>query len=211
MKQANKSDRISTRQRRKEERPAEIVEAARAAFVDKGFQAARIEDIAKQAGVSKGLIYLYFPTKEALFEAVIGAAVSPILDGAAAVIAADKDTPAPQQLRMLIETVYREVVGTDRKRLLHMIIAEGPRFPEIARYYHREVVSKARGIMRALIERGVARGEFRKSALGDYPEIVIAPLMVAAIWSLLFEAYEPIDRVAYAEAHLDTMLRALAA
>lgn len=199
------------KKRRKDARPGEIVEAARAEFVDRGFSAARIDAIAERAGVSKGLVYVYFPSKEALFEAVIRSAVVPVLDGAAALIAADPETPAPDQLRMVVGTAYRELVKTERRRLLHMIIAEGPRFPELARFYHGEVVSKGRALLRALIARGVARGEFRASALADYPEIVLAPALLAAMWKLLFEPFEPVDTDAFMAAHLDVMLRGLAA
>ena len=199
------------RKRRKEARPGEIVDAARDEFVAKGFREARIDDIAARAGVSKGLVYVYFPSKEALFEAVIRSTVLPFIDHAAALIAADQTTPAPMQLRMLIGTLYRELVNTDRRRLLHMILAEGTRFPEMARFYHAEVLTKARAILRALIERGVERGEFAASALSTYPEIIFGPALVAAMWKLLFEPYEPIDTNAYMDAHLDAMLRALAA
>lgn len=200
----------AVRKRRKEARPAEIVEAARLEFVDKGFSDARIEDIAARAGISKGLVYTYFPGKEGLFEAVIRSTVLPVIEGAAVLIAADTETPASEQLRMVVTTLYTRLVDTDRRRLLHMVIAEGPRFPEMARFYHAEIVSKGKGMLRTLIERGVARGEFRASALSAYPEIIIAPALVAAVWKLLFEPYEPVDSAAFAEAHLEAMLRALA-
>lgn len=199
------------RRRRKEARPGEIVDAARDEFVARGFSEARIDDIAARAGVSKGLVYVYFPSKEALFEAVIRSTVLPIVDQAAALIAADAQTPAPDQLRMAIGTFYRELVDTDRRRLIHMIIAEGPRFPEMARFYHAEVLSKGKAALRVLIERGIARGEFRAGALAGYPEILIGPALIAAVWKMLFEPYEPIDLDAYMDAHIDTMLRALAA
>lgn len=197
--------------RRKEARPVEIVDAARAEFIDKGFAAARVDDIAARAGVSKGLVYVYFSSKEVLFEAVVRAAVVPILDNVAALIEADTETPAPVQLRMMLSTVYRELVLTERRRLLQLIIAEGSRFPEIARFYHAEMISKARGLMRRVIERGVARGEFRASAVIDYPEIIAAPALIAAVWRLLFEPFEPVDTDAYMEAHLEAALRVLAA
>ena len=199
------------RRRRKEARAGEIVDAARDEFVARGFSEARIDDIAARAGVSKGLVYVYFPSKEALFEAVIRSTVLPIIDQAAALLAADRTTPAPDQFRMAIGTFYRELVGTDRRRLIHMIIAEGPRFPDMARFYHAEVLSKGKAALRALIERGVARGEFRAGALSRFPEILIGPALIAAVWKLLFEPYEPIDLDAYMEAHIDTMLSALLA
>lgn len=197
--------------RRKEARPAEIVDAARAEFIDKGFTTARIDDIAVRAGVSKGLVYVYFPSKEALFEAVVRTAVVPILDTVAAMIEADDSTPAPDQLRMMIATVYRELVLTERRRLLQLIIAEGSRFPEIARFYHAEMISKARELLRHVILRGVRRGEFRESALSDFPEILVAPALIAAIWKLLFEPFEPVDTDAYMAVHIEAVIRLLKA
>lgn len=201
----------SNRRRRKEARPSEIVDAARAEFIDKGFSAARIDDVARRARVSKGLVYVYFPSKEALFEAVIRSAVAPVLGNVAAMIGADTTTPAPDQLRFALSTLYRELVMTERRRLLQLIIAEGPRFPEIAGFYHTEVVNRARGIMRTLIERGIQRGEFRASAPLDYPEIVAAPAVLAAIWKLLFEPHDPVDMDRYMAAHIDLVLRGLSA
>ena len=199
-----------SRRRRKEARPHEIVDAARAEFVEKGFSAARIDDIAARAQVSKGLVYVYFPSKEALFEAVIRAAVVPVIDDVATMIEADHLTPAAVHVRMIVATLYRELVLTDRRRLLQLIIAEGSRFPGIARFYHAEMITKGRALLRAVIERGVARGEFRATSLSDYPEIVLAPALVAAIWKLLFEPFEPVDTDTYMAAHLDAALRALA-
>lgn len=196
-------------QRRKEARPAEIIDAARATFIEQGFAAARVEDIAARAGVSKGTVYLYFPTKEALFEAVARATVLPVLDAVAAVLLADPTTPAPMQLRAILETIYRELVGTERRRLLHLIIAEGPRFPALTAFYHREILSKGRALLRGVIERGMARGEFRRDGLERHPEILVAPAIIAALWTLLFEAYEPLDVDSFRQVHLDLMLQAL--
>lgn len=199
----------SARRRRKEARPGEIVEAARAAFVANGFSDTRIDDIAARAGVSKGLVYVYFPSKEALFEAVVRSTVLPILDRAAVLIEADDSMAAATQLRVMLATIYREMVDTDRRRLLHMIIAESPRFPEMARFYHAEVISKGRNLLRALIARGVRRGEFAPTALGTYPEILFGPALLAGIWKLLFDPYEALDTERFMEAHLEMMLNAL--
>lgn len=197
------------RRRRKEARPNEIVEAARATFVEHGFAATRVEAIARRAGVSKGTVYLYFPTKEALFEAVVRENVLPVLDRAAAMLAADTETPAPAQLRFLLETMYRELVGTERKRLLHLIVAEGPRFPWLSEFYHREFISRGTALMRGVIERGVARGEFVSNGLDRFPKIVVAPAIVAALYTILFAEHEPLDLDAYREVHLGAVLRAL--
>jgi AcrR family transcriptional regulator len=199
----------SRRRRSKETRAAEIVEAAREAFTEKGFAATRTDDIAARAGVSKGLIFVYFPTKEALFEAVVRSRILPVFDNVADALSSDRATPAPAQLRLVLETLYRELVYTDRKRLLHLIIAEGPRFPPIAEFYHREVLSKGRALLRTIIERGVARGEFKSTGLERHPEILIAPALVAALWILLFSDVEPLDLAAYFDLHVSATLGAL--
>ena len=201
----------SKRRRRKEARPSEIIDAAQAAFIEHGFAATRTDDIAARAGVSKGLIYVYFPTKEALFEAVVRSNVLPIFDVATAALASDPATPASAQLRLVLEMIYRELVGTERRRILHLIISEGPRFPRLAEFYHREVVSKGRALLRTIIERGVARGEFKPTGLDRHPEILISPAIVAVFWTLLFSSFEPLDADAYFKLHLSATLDALGA
>ena len=204
-------DQPPPRRRRKEARPAELIEAARATFVENGFAATKVEAIARRAGVSKGTVYLYFPTKEALFEAVVRETVVPVLDTAAAFLAADRETPAAAQLRFLLTTMYRELVGTDRNRLLHLIVAEGPRFPWLSEFYHREVVSRGKALLRAILARGAERGEFTLHGLNHHPEIVIGPAMIAAFYILLFADYDPLDLDSYCETHIAALLRALGA
>lgn len=199
----------SNRRRRKEARPTEILEAARAAFIENGFAATRTDDIARRAGVSKGLVFVYFPTKEALFEAVVRAGILPIFDAVTDVLASDQTTPAPVQLRFVLETIYRELVQTDRKRLLHLVIAEGPRFPALTDFYYREVLSKGRGVLRTIIERGVSRGEFKSTGIEQHPEVVAAPALVAALWALLFASHEPLDVASFCDLHATMVLDAL--
>lgn len=201
----------TARRRRKAARPGEIVEAARHAFIERGFSETRIDDIAARAGVSKGLVYVYFPSKEALFEAVVRATVLPVLDRAAALIAASDAIPSATLLRLMIETIYREMVDSERRRLIHRIVAEAPRFPEMARFYHGEVITKGRNLLRTLVDRGIARGEFTPSPMSLYPEIAIAPALLAAIWKMLFDPYEPLDSAGFMDAHLAVMLKALGA
>jgi AcrR family transcriptional regulator len=202
---------ICPRKRRKDARPSEIVEAARLEFVARGFAASKVEEIAARAGVSKGTVYLYFPTKEALFEAVMRANVVPVIEGAAAMIATQSDVPAPVQLRFLLETMYRELVATDRRKLMHLIIAEGPHFPHLLEFYHREVVSRGMDIVRALVERGAARGEFDPRGMERHPKLIISPALLAALYANLFGACEPLDLEDYAQAHIASVMRALGA
>jgi AcrR family transcriptional regulator len=197
------------RRRRKEARPSEIVEAARLTFLDKGFAATRVEDIARRAGASKGTVYLYFPTKEALFEGVVRINVVPVIEEVIRAIEADEATPAMDQLKFIARTMYREMVGTDRRRLLHMIIAEGPHFPWLTEFYHREILSRGIALIRIVLLRGEARGELRLCGIDEFPHILMAPTIVAAIFCNLFSAYEPIDIDRYADAHIALVEQAL--
>lgn len=197
------------RQRRKEARPAEIVEAARICFINNGFGSTRIDDVARGAGVSKGTVYLYFESKEALFEAVVRANLSPVVDSVIAAIEADPHTAAADQLKFCARTMYREMVGTERRKLMHLVIAEGVRFPQIADFYFKETIAKGQELIRAVIRRGQERGELKANGLDRHPEILMAPTVVAGIFALVFNKL-PADQLDdYIEVHLEAATRAL--
>src|SRR5262245_10682028 len=135
-----------------------ILEAALAVFAARGYEAARLDDVAAQAGVAKGTLYLYFKDKQALFEELVRGAVTPIIDRASAA-ALVPNMRARQILELFFALFRKEVLDTNRKLLLRLIIAEGPRFPAVAAYYHREVVARGMALMRAIASEAVARGE----------------------------------------------------
>ncbi|ACL63085.1 TetR/AcrR family transcriptional regulator [Methylobacterium nodulans] len=199
-----------TRRRRKEARPAEITAAALSVFAEKGFAASRLEDVAERAGASKGTIYLYFDTKEALFEAVVHEAFAPLLDR---VGKAKRDPRARSEdlLRLVIETIYRDLVGTDRRQILRMMIAEGTRFPHLVEFYHREAVSRGKALLGEIISQGIARGEFVDGPAARCPEVVIGPAIMAGVWKLVFERIERLDLDRFIAAHLDLVLNGLRA
>src|SRR5688572_18397669 len=149
-----------TRKVAAEARRQAILKAALSVFAEHGFAAARLEDVAARAGVAKGTLYLYFRDKEALFEALIRDAVSPLLEQMSRMAAAP-DMPPEQAIERFLSVFEKEVLGTERKLLLRLIIAEGPRFPAIAEFYYREVVSKGLGLMRTLATRAACTGAFR--------------------------------------------------
>lgn len=199
------------RRRRKDARPAEILAAARAVFLVNGFALAKVEEIARRAGVSKGTVYLYFPTKEALFEEMVRADFLPLIEGLTKLVMADPEMPAVAQLRLIGETMYREIAGTDRRLITHLVISEGPRFPWLTEFYHREIMGKGKELIRAVLERGEARGEFEADGLKAYPEILMAPTIVGALFAILFARQEPFDMDAFRAAHIEFVLKALGA
>jgi AcrR family transcriptional regulator len=187
-----------------ETRRQAILDAALAVFAEHGYEAARLDDMAARAGVAKGTLYLYFKDKEALFEALVRGAVSPMLDKVAEVAATSGVKPS-DVLEFFFAMFQKEVLGTDRKLLLRLIIAEGPRFPALAEFYYREVVSKGLKLVRAIARNGVESGEFATDAVARFPQLLIAPLVVAVIWDGLFSKIDPLDVQGLLSAHRELL------
>jgi len=188
-----------------DERRAAILEAALDVFSERGFAAARLDDVAQKAGVAKGTLYLYFPDKEALFEELLRGLANPILERFAA-LSADQTIPAGVMLERILEVFASQVIGTKRERLVRLIIAEGPRFPRIAEFYHHEVISKGREIIRTIAARGYERGELPSDALVKFPQLFFAPLLTAIVWRSLFSEFDPLDVSGMIESHRKQML-----
>src|SRR5262245_1591923 len=181
-----------------------ILDAALSVFAARGYEAARLEDVAAQAGVAKGTLYLYFKDKQALFEELVRGAVTPIMERVGSAARAS-ELPASQVIDMFFELFQREVLETKRKLLLRLIIAEGPRFPAIAAFYHREVVARGMTLMRTLASEAVARGEFSSDAAARFPQLIVAPLLLAVIWDGLFSKIEPLDVGGLLSAHAELL------
>lgn len=195
-------------QRRKEERPAEITQAALEAFAEHGYAATRVEEVAKRAGISKGLLYLYFKTKEELFKAVIRSAVVPRVDALKASIA-DTQLTTEEFLRGPFRQFLKKLPDSPARIVVRLMIAEGPRHPDLTKYYCNQVISGGMAALRQLIERGIARGEFRPSGLEEYPQLLIAPALLSMIWKTLFQKHMPIDTDKLLDTHIDLILRAI--
>jgi AcrR family transcriptional regulator len=185
-------------------RREKILDAALTVFAERGYEAARLEDVAARAGVAKGTLYLYFEDKEALFEALVRGAVSPIMAKVAEAAMAP-GTKAADVLALFFAMFQKEVLGTRRKLLLRLIIAEGPRFPTISKFYYREVVTRGLALMQALAAGAVERGEFASDAAVRFPQLVVAPLLMAVIWDGLFGRHHPLDVTGLLRAHQDLL------
>lgn len=183
------------------ERRAAIVAAGLDEFTAKGFAATRLDDVARRAGVAKGTIYLYFKDKEALFEELVRTALGPLV--ARLANPPTGEGSARDAVRTRAELFVREVIGTQRGDLLRMVIAEGGRFPALADFYYREVVSRGLAGMRKLIEYGIARGEIRNPEIAAHPQLMAAPLVMAVIWQGLFRTQAPLDTAEMLRVHLD--------
>ena len=197
--------------RRKDTRPAELLDAALAVFADKGFTAARMEDIAARAGAAKGTLYLYFPSKEAVFEALVRTLIVPNLDLAEAAAASHRGPIAPLLRRAapLLAAIIRDGRLVVLPRLL---IGELHRFPELARFYKATVVDRALGLIARLHRQGVETGEFRRQDSEAVARLVVAPMLMLAVWRAVFAPHEaePLDPARVLDAHVETLLRGLA-
>jgi AcrR family transcriptional regulator len=206
--ETNTGDRpIASRRRRDREiRGSEILEAAFEEFAARGFAATRLEDIARRAGVAKGLPSFYFENKAALLKAVLQRLVLPDWDVLEAQFEGS-DGPTAVLLRGLIMVVYERLVRNPRAhQLLRLLVAEGPRFPELTEFYHAELIERAIGLLSKLLARGIERGDIRRGPILDYPQAIMAPALMAVLWQLLFAERHPLDLERFFEAHLDLVL-----
>ncbi|MBB4197366.1 hypothetical protein CCR94_13705 [Rhodoblastus sphagnicola] len=199
------------RRRRKAERPAEILDAAFAAFADRGYAATRLEDVAARAGVTKGTIYLYFPTKEKLFEDMVRSHSAGLLSEADAFLAGAEGTSA-DRLRTLLHFLYTRCVE-DRcgREILRFMVAEGKLFPQLVAENYRDFVMPMLAMVNALVDQGVAAGQFRADLPRETVRIVIAPTFFLSVIRLIFGDAPPVDEEAYVEAHINMALAGLLA
>lgn len=204
------STRTQRWQRRKEARPAELLDAALDVFFEKGFAAARLEDIAARAGVSKGTVYLYFDSKDDVFEALVRAIPLPNVEQLRA-LAADATIPADQMLRRVL-TFMGGVLRDERMmKFPRLVIGEGGRFLKLAETYKREVISRGVAVISSIIERGIEEGRFRQVDPRHAAFGAMSPLLFSAIWRTTFERFDstPLDTDGFVAQHIDTFLRGI--
>jgi AcrR family transcriptional regulator len=198
--------------RRKTARPQEILDAALACFAERGFAATRMEDIAVRAGVTKGTIYLYFENKEAVFKTLaresIGTRLSEVIESIKQFEGTTRDL-----LRFVITSMNEFVAISDRVVLLKVVLAEAGNFPELAQFWRQEIIDRGLGLFGSIIERGIARGEFRNVDPQHAAMLSIAPTLLSIFWRTTFAQFDaaPFDHQKFITTHLDILLRGLSA
>jgi AcrR family transcriptional regulator len=178
------------RKQRSAARRAAILAAALDEFSARGFEAARLDDVAKRAGVAKGTIYLYFRDKQSLFQELIRAMLTPLIGTIEALGAAE--LPMEALTGQIVDLFVREVYETRRADVIRLIVSEGRRFPKLAEFYYREVLARIITTVRALLRRAAARGEV-PAGLAEFPQLIAAPGLLAIVWGGLFDRFEPLD------------------
>ena len=198
--------------RRKQARPAEILEAALKVFAQKGFAAARMDDIAKQVGVTKGTIYLYFENKEAVFKSLVREAVGTTLASVTEDVKSFQGS-ARFLLRMVLTRMSQMLVDSEKVVLPKIVIGESSNFPWLAEFYRFEVIERGLQLLISLVERGMEQGEFRKLPAAHVARLCVAPVLLSAVWRATFSHLdpEPYDYKGLIDTHLDVLFRGLAA
>ncbi len=202
----------ATRQRRKEARPQELLDAALALFVEKGFSATRSDEVALRAGVSKGTLYLYYPSKEELLKAVIRQNLGQVIEEGTGIVD-EFEGPTAELLRLLMHTWWQRVGCTPAGGIHKIMMSEVGIFPEIADFYRDEVIRPATTLLLRTLQRGIERGEFRAVPFDEATIAVIAPLIFLALHKNSFGACSAsgldfdADRVI--DTHIDLMLHGL--
>ncbi|HEX9392938.1 MAG TPA: TetR/AcrR family transcriptional regulator [Usitatibacteraceae bacterium] len=197
-------------ERRKDARPGELATAALELFVEKGFSATRLDDVAKRAGVSKGTLYLYFDSKEDLFKAVVREGIVLRIAEAEERVRNYQGSTAAM-IRELVHDWWNQIGATRLGGITKLMMSEAGNFPELAKFYHDEVVVRGTALFATAIQRGISSGEFRNVPLEFAPRIACAPVLMLMLWRNSFDLCDThlMDPQAYLDAHTDMLLHAL--
>jgi AcrR family transcriptional regulator len=193
----------------KEQRHQQILDAAFDEFAERGYESTRLDDVAKRAGIAKGTIYLYFKNKELLFRAVLRDQITHVLSDFAE-YAQNSPSSSEDLLRELLVRQYSELVGNAKARsIIRLLISESRKFPQLAEIYYNDIVLPGVCTIRQILEKGASSGQFGAQTVTAFPQILIAPAILAVLWSLIFGERHTLDFEAYREAHLQFVLSGL--
>jgi len=199
-------------QRRKDARPTEIAQAALELFVERGFSATKLEDVARKAGVSKGTMYLYFESKDALFKAAVRQSLVASIERGEQLTEQFRGT-TPQLVAAMLRFWWQSIGESPASGLPKLMVAEARNFPELTRWYFEEVIQRGQALAARVLQRGIDRGEFRPMRVDIAVRLAISPLIQLALWKHSFNYCDPnrADPRAVVEQHVEFFLRAIAA
>jgi TetR/AcrR family transcriptional regulator len=201
------------RERRKQDRPGELLEAALDLFVEKGYAATRVEEVATRAGVSKGTLFLYFPSKEDLFKAVVRASIVERVTQGAAEVANFQGTCGQLLEWMMLQWWYR-YGDTKASGISKLVMSEASNFPELAQFYRSEVIEPGHALVRNTLQKGIDKAEFRPVNVELALHSVMTPLLFLVMWKHSMgpccPSHEQIDPQAFISQHAQLLARGLA-
>lgn len=179
-------------ERRKDARPQELLDAALDLFVERGYAATRLEDVARRAGVSKGTLYLYYENKEELFKAVVRASIVPAIGDAEDQLAAFNG-PSCDLMRIVLLGWWDRIGTTKASGIVKLVMAEANNFPDLAAFYREEVIARGTRLIQTMLQRGVARGEFREMDVEMTTQVLVAPVLMLMLWKHSFGPCDAAD------------------
>ncbi len=198
--------------RRADERPDEVLDAALKMFARKGFASTKVEDIAREAGLSKGAIYRYFSSKEDIFESLVNRAIAPIADRTLELAVSSHEDPE-KLLRAVFSVAAARLSDPETLALPRIVLQEAGRFPELAELYRRQVIDKGIAALEMIVQRGVESGHFR--AVNPHLAIrnVMGPMLAHFILGQLFgiDREAPVSNEEFLQSHLDILMNGLLA
>jgi len=196
-------------QRRKESRPSEIIEAAFDLFAEKGFSATKMDEISRKAGISKGSLYNYFKSKEAIFEAVVTEDIIPIIDQVEEAIAASEENPE-ETIRCLINGLIAHTQGTRLEIIPKLIVSESGNFPDLTKFYVDQVIKRVRNIVESVIQKGVEQKAFIDCDPRVTARLLLAPIIQAQLWNFTLRPFDDAhDSELYVDTHLKIFLHGI--
>lgn len=207
----NKQSRQAPRwKRRKDARPQELIDAALTLFGEFGYAQTRLDDVASRAGISKGTVYLYFSSKQDLFEAVVRERAVPWLESIE-ISGLNAQTSTEEQLRSFLLWGWQQFVESRLHLIARIVLSESNNFPHLAQVYLREVMGPVHSLLMGLLERGAARGEILGEVTQERVRALMAPLAWFSIWRPTLAAHgdAPIDEGRYVQEAIDMIIRSV--
>lgn len=195
---------VASREEKSAERRDAILAAALDEFSRQGFAAARLDDVARRAGVAKGTIYFHFADKEALFQELVRTMLGPLV--ASLQELSTIDLPIRTVLERFGDVFVSGLFETRRRDVAYLVISEGARFPKLAEFYYCQVIEPGLAVIGALLERAIRCGEIPHRALARFPQLVVAPGVMAIIWTGLFERFAHLDVAAMMRSYIEILL-----
>lgn len=191
------------------ERYRDILNAAFEEFSSRGYEATRLDDVAQRAGIAKGTVYLYFKNKEMLFRAVLRSQITHVLTDFEQFTRSSSASPE-EMVRELLSRHYSHLVQNSKARsIVRLLVAESRKFPKLSEIYYKDMIEPGVRMIRLIVEKGVSSSEFSRTAMAEFPQLLLAPGVLAVLWTLLFGERHPLDLERYKEAHVQLVLRAL--
>lgn len=196
------------RERRKEARPVELLDAALTLFVEKGYAATKVEEVALKAGVSKGTLFLYFATKEELFKAVIRSNLADHFPGWNQEFESFQGSTA-EMLAYAMQSWWERIGNTRASGITKLVSSEGSNFPEVVEFYEAEVLRPGRNLFKAILQRGIDRGEFRAMDTDTAVYSLVSTVFFLSMWRHSLspcDSSSTLDPQAFMQSHVDALI-----